>query len=396
MPMYKKPRRQRVKRYRRSFYTRQAKIKKAVSILVLAAVVLALAWLAAPYLIDWATHTWYTVVRDRDLSASASVSQSVSQPESEPAASSEPAESEAAASSEPEIDPAPEAVHTGVWATVSLSALTDEAAIRAQAQALYAQGVEYALVPLKDASGYIYYDSAVPAAAGSVAATVVDPALIASIFQEEGLTPAASLTAFQDPIAAYTDRSMAIQYAGDGAYLWLDAASAAAGGKPWLNPYSASAVQFVGDLIAEVQSLGFDQVVLGGVQFPPVVSSKQNFGDTGSLSRAQALAADIASWQARFEGTVTLWYEYPLSSCLAADNTTGALPPELGVQNLIIQLPTDETASEQTRTEAAQAMLQLGVQQLALREGSAAQLYAGSVQEPETGSAGAATPESEG
>mgnify|MGYP000795976734 FL=1 len=43
-------------------------IAQAVSaVLVLA--VLGAAWLAAPHVLDWATHTWYTVVKNRDLEA---------------------------------------------------------------------------------------------------------------------------------------------------------------------------------------------------------------------------------------------------------------------------------------------------------------------------------------
>ena len=65
MAKYKK-----VKRYHRSFYSPGMWVKKAVGIIVLVAVVLVVGWLAAPHVLDWATHTWYTVVRNRDLSAS--------------------------------------------------------------------------------------------------------------------------------------------------------------------------------------------------------------------------------------------------------------------------------------------------------------------------------------
>ena len=65
-----KNKRRKVKHYRRSFYSRGMQVRRAVGIGVLVVVVLAAAWLAAPYVLDWATHTWYTVVRDRDLSAS--------------------------------------------------------------------------------------------------------------------------------------------------------------------------------------------------------------------------------------------------------------------------------------------------------------------------------------
>ena len=63
MAKYKK-----VKRYHRSFYSPGMWVKKAVGIIVLVAVVLVVGWLAAPHVLDWATHTWYTVVRNRDLS----------------------------------------------------------------------------------------------------------------------------------------------------------------------------------------------------------------------------------------------------------------------------------------------------------------------------------------
>ena len=76
--MARYPKRQKVKRYRRSFYTREMRLKKGIGIAVLVMVVLAAAWVAAPHVLDWATHTWYTVVRDRDLSASSAVSGSAS------------------------------------------------------------------------------------------------------------------------------------------------------------------------------------------------------------------------------------------------------------------------------------------------------------------------------
>ena len=67
--MAKYKRRPKVKRYRRSFYSLGMRIRKIVGIVVLVAVVLAAAWFAAPHVLDWATHTWYTVVKDRDLEA---------------------------------------------------------------------------------------------------------------------------------------------------------------------------------------------------------------------------------------------------------------------------------------------------------------------------------------
>ena len=92
-----KNKRQKVKHYNRSFYSRETRVKRGIGIVVLVAAVLAAAWFAAPHVLDWATHTWYTVVKDRDLEAE-------SASRAEAAASSAAASSAAAsqAASEPE------------------------------------------------------------------------------------------------------------------------------------------------------------------------------------------------------------------------------------------------------------------------------------------------------
>ena len=366
----------RVKRYRRSFYNeRQRRARLALKWLGIAAAIFAVGFFAAPAVLNWGTHTWYTVVKGRDLtSSSPAASASASAPES--TASS-------AASSAPEstASPAPQGVGEGSWETLSLSALSDQTAIEQTAADCAARSVRYAVVTLKDASGYIYYPSAVPSAAGSIAATTVDAAAVAAALKAQGVTPVAYICAFQDPIAAYNDRSMGIHYAGSD-YMWLDA-KADAGGKPWLNPYSSTAVQFVGDLVAEAASMGYEQVVLSAVQFPTYVSAKQDFGDTQGLTRAQCLTADIAVWESRFAGSVTLWYEVPYASCRAVDTARDALPYELGIQNLILQMPTvsaDDSASAASAPEAVtmadvvSQMKQGGCTYVVVRQGNTAAL----------------------
>ena len=53
--MARYPKRQKVKRYRRSFYTREMRLKKGIGIAVLVVAVLAAAWVAAPHVLDWAS-----------------------------------------------------------------------------------------------------------------------------------------------------------------------------------------------------------------------------------------------------------------------------------------------------------------------------------------------------
>ena len=123
MAKYKK-----VKRYHRSFYSPGMWVKKAVGIIVLVAVVLVVGWLAAPHVLDWATHTWYTVVRNRDLSASSETTApsaaASSEVTAEPAASSE-----VRADSEPGPEPAAPAgvIIEGSWGVLDTAAAKDEA-----------------------------------------------------------------------------------------------------------------------------------------------------------------------------------------------------------------------------------------------------------------------------
>lgn len=354
--MAKYKRRQKVKRYHRSFYSRSTRIRRGIGIAVLVAVVLGAAWLAAPHVLDWATHTWYTVVKNRDLEAESASRAAAS---SEAAASSAAQAASSAAASEPEE---PEldgkAITGGSWAEVDVSTLTDDAAIRAAAQQLKAQGAEYGLVTLKDANGVIYYASGAAAAAGSVTAAPVDPARIAAIFREEGIIPAAQLAAFKDPVSPRTGPSMAIHYNGDA--LWLDAQK---NGNPWLNPYSEAAVEYVGDLVEELHGMGFEQVVLTNVQFPKL-SKKQDYGTTNGVSRADQLRADIAALQDRFAGSVTLWFSYTLDQCNTSSVALDVPAVTLGMENLLVTADSmDDAAREQLQQSAAEN----GVQHLVVR-----------------------------
>ena len=162
-----KNKRQKVKHYNRSFYSRETRVKRGIGIVVLVAAVLAAAWFAAPHVLDWATHTWYTVVKDRDLEAE---SASRAEAAASSAAASSAAASQAASEPEPEEEKPLDgkAITGGSWAELDVTALTDEAAIRAAARQLKQQGADYALVTLKDAAGTVYYASGVANAAQSI------------------------------------------------------------------------------------------------------------------------------------------------------------------------------------------------------------------------------------
>lgn len=192
---------------------------------------------------------------------------------------------------------------------------------------------------------------------------------MASIFKEEGLVPVAALTAFRDPAGARADHALAIRYQGQ-EYLWLDN-KASAGGNPWLNPYAAETVQYIGDLIAEVHAAGFDQVLLENVQFPSSTSAKQDYGTTNGVDRAGQLTADIAAWQARFGDTVTLWCGYSLAEVTGSSSQLGAPAAQLGVKNLLVKVPSSSTLDAAAREEMTLSLTEAGVEHVVIRDDAA-------------------------
>lgn len=337
----------RLKRYRRSFYSGRDRVRRIAGLLIVAALVFGIGWFAGPHIIDWGTGLWYGIVRSGDASSGQAVSQSQAASQPQPTAQPTPDITAVPEEQQPTVQ-----IVEGSWITVNLSALSGPEAIAEAARKAADSGAAYALITLKDTSGYLYYPSAVPLAGRSIAASTVDAAAVAQAFKEAGVTPVASLSVFRDPIAPYTDRTLGIHYANSD-YMWLDN-TADAGGKPWLNPYSDAVLQFIGELIAEVNGLGYDHVVLTRVQFPWQVSGKQDFGDTAGLDRAGALKRAVETWNARFAEQVTLWYEYEYSECAAVSQALGALPAELGVGNLLMRIPV-ATEDEPAPTDEAVA-----------------------------------------
>ena len=227
----------------------------------------------------------------------------------------------------------------------------------------------YAILTLKDTAGQVYYASQTAVGAANAAPTQAELTSVASIFKEEGLVPVAALTAFRDPAGARADRALAIRYQGQ-EYLWLDN-KASAGGNPWLNPYAAETVQYIGDLIAEVHAAGFDQVLLENVQFPSSTSAKQDYGATNGVDRAGQLTADIAAWQARFGDTVTLWYGYSLAEVTGSSSQLGAPAAQLGVKNLLVKVPSSSTLDAAAREELTLSLTEAGVEHVVIRDDAA-------------------------
>ena len=155
-----------VKRYRRSFYSRGQQARRILGAVLALAALFAAGWLIGPAVIDFGTSTWYSLKEGGGASSGAS------QPASEPQATPAPTPA-------PEPTPAPAlSPEDGGWAFVSISGLSSAEQAAATAQSLAAEGMRYAVVPCKDSQGYVYYQSSVAAAQTNISATTFDAAAV--------------------------------------------------------------------------------------------------------------------------------------------------------------------------------------------------------------------------
>ena len=97
----------------------------------------------------------------------------------------------------------------------------------------------------------------------------------------------------------------------------------------------------------------------------------QDYGATNGVDRAGQLAADIAAWQARFDGSVTLWYGYPLAQVTDTAAALGAPAAQLGMKNLLVEVPASSTLDEAGRAALTRQLADAGVEHTVLRDDAA-------------------------
>lgn len=138
-------------------------------------------------------------------------------------------------------------------------------------------GYNSVVLELKDESGNIYYNSANELAISVQAinaGAISNIAETVNIIKAAGLTPVANINAFKD-VMATKNADAKIKYSKQEGWSWFDAAN----GKPWLNPYSETAQNYIIALASELAGLGFSDVMVSSVMFPNVTSfASADFG----------------------------------------------------------------------------------------------------------------------
>ncbi|MCL2579895.1 MAG: putative glycoside hydrolase [Oscillospiraceae bacterium] len=221
--------------------------------------------------------------------------------------------------------------------------LDNQAAFDAFLDSLPGAGLNAVMVDIKDADGTVLHTSSNENAQswGAIAENAFDLAALNDALAARGLHLVARLSAFRDERAARANPDYAVTFREPGT-TWLDNFPTA-GGRPWLNPHSAGARQYITDLVVEAARMGAVMVVLDDFIFPPnSLTPDAYFGDTQNLSRgarlrgfAQTLTETLAGEGARmaiylpagaFAQPNDTLYGGPASEILASHLVLGALP----------------------------------------------------------------------
>lgn len=234
--------------------------------------------------------------------------------------------------------------------------LLDEQVLISSLKSAKQAGINTVVFDAKDATGTVLFESNVALAKGALTTTPYDVKNVTAKIEENGLVPAARLFAFRDSIAPLTERDAAVLYYDTNIY-WFDNA-AQSGGKPWLNPYSPIAQQYIIDLATELCKNGCKVIIAEAVQFPSGYAlEKAGYGGLEkNVAKAEALAAfldKLSAAVAENGGRLIVAYgtnwlpseNEEQNAAVTASNQSlyGGSPSELLKGETIIEMPSDST-----------------------------------------------------
>ena len=221
--------------------------------------------------------------------------------------------------------------------------VNNEPALSAFLQSLPDAGINAVMVDIKDNAGQILHTSQHPQAAALTAEGAFDLGALSLQLEDLGLALIVRMSAFRDESAARAQPGWAVNFRGPG-MLWLDNFPNM-GGRPWLNPHSADARQYLIELSLEAVRLGAVMVVMDDFQFPPNSMYGQDayFGDTGGMTRAERLRGFADELTDRLANSGARFAIYMTALTIASEpNTTfygGPAEDILGRYTVLSALP---------------------------------------------------------
>ena len=145
--------------------------------------------------------------------------------------------------------------------------LLDENLLRNTVIKLKKEGASQIVFDLKNSDGSIMYQSELEIVKTSLSQNEApyNLANCVNIIKNEGLIPVGRIFAFKDRVASASMQSAAVKYM-NSEINWLDN-SRDNGGKPWLNPASVEARDYIMQIFDEVMPY-FDIILFDGIEFP--------------------------------------------------------------------------------------------------------------------------------
>lgn len=253
----------------------------------------------------------------------------------------------ASSSSTPQT-PASSDTRAAVLPAASLGDLSKVEAFVKQAKA---DGYNAVAVLLKNETGELLYNSQNELAQkyGAVKGKTVELAPVVKLITDNGLTPVAEINTFKDKTAANRENKNTYLIKGDSGSTWWDN-SPGKGGKPWLNPYTDQAKDYILGLTDEILDAGFKQMIYLTVQFPDVRNTSPiAFPEGANAEMHQKTLTDfIAAAQERVSAKgAKLTVAYDLRSVIGQkDNIYFGNPLNLGAKSVAPIIKLDQLGSK--------------------------------------------------
>ena len=164
--------------------------------------------------------------------------------------------------------PVSQSALTKKTAVLPAKAAADPELLAAALEKAKAAGYDSVMLELKDITGAVNYPIVINGInnVGLLSESTFDLNSTVAQIKAAGLTPVASLYTFRDNRYPSINKDAATIYEG-GEFLWVDN-DPNKGGKPWLNPFSPQAQDYIRKIVDDACNAGFQMIVLDGVQFP--------------------------------------------------------------------------------------------------------------------------------
>lgn len=226
-------------------------------------------------------------------------------------------------------------------AQLAPATLADPNALSAALESLRQQGCNAVVLELKSNDGTVNYQIQYREELDSQyrSPSAYDLGVVSQQIRQAGMTPVAVIHAFRDHLYPQADKSAATLYQGQ-SYLWLDN-SLDQGGKTWMNPFSASAQQYLQKIVDDALAAGIEQIVLDSVQFPEGYSLDLiDYQENASADKLQFLTQYVQQMRDYAAGQgASLTVRLPATALLGGSTAPYfGVPTAMAAQDAVIDL----------------------------------------------------------